>query len=64
MKLFFYAFTFFLCLVCSFWSYCVGTWVARREIADAIRDGRLNLEQRLESVAAQVESGFYRRADP
>lgn len=59
-KLYFYGFTLMLCLVCALVSYCIGTYVARREIADAIRAGRLNLLQRIDHVAAQIESGRYR----
>ena len=56
----FYLFAFLLCLFVGYACYCVGAITARREIADAIRAGRLNLLQRIDHVAAQIESGIYR----
>jgi len=37
----------------------VGDRIARKEIAGAIRTGRLSLEQRVDSVGSQIETGRY-----
>jgi hypothetical protein len=39
--------------------FVLGALHARREIAAVIRAGELSLQQRLEHVAEQVESGHY-----
>jgi hypothetical protein len=39
--------------------FALGDRWRRHEIAKAIRTGRLSIEQRVESVASQIETGRY-----
>ncbi|MBA0089145.1 MAG: hypothetical protein HRJ53_29495 [Acidobacteria bacterium Pan2503] len=38
-----------------------GATITAREIAAAIRAGRINVEQRLDHLGDQIESGLYRK---
>ena len=60
VRLYYYAFALMLCLFCALISFYVGVWVARHEIAEAIRAGRLDVLQRVDAVAKQIETGHYR----
>jgi hypothetical protein len=39
----------------------IGTVIEKADIANAIRSGNISLQQRVESVADQIESGHYRK---
>ena len=55
-----YFFWFLVCSACFYLGWICGASVTARQIADAIITGRLSLEQRIDSVATQIESGVYR----
>jgi hypothetical protein len=49
-----------LCSACFCAGWVFGASITARRIADAIMTGRLSLQQRVDSVASQIESGVYR----
>jgi len=55
-----YFFWFLICSACFYVGWVFGASTTARQIADAIMTGRLSLEQRVDSVASQIESGVYR----
>ena len=55
-----YFFWFLLCSACFCAGWVFGASITARRIADAIMTGELSLEQRIDSVASQIESGVYR----
>ena len=55
-----YFFWFLICSACFYVGWVFGASTTTRRIADAIMTGRLSLEQRIDSVASQIESGVYR----
>jgi hypothetical protein len=55
-----YFFWFLICSACFYVGWVFGASTTARRIADAIMTGELSLEQRIDSVASQIESGVYR----
>jgi len=55
-----YFFWFLICSACFYVGWVFGASTTARRIADAIMTGELSLEQRVDSVATQIESGVYR----
>ena len=55
-----YFFWFLICSACFYVGWVFGASTTARQIADAIMTGRLSLQQRVDSVASQIESGVYR----
>jgi len=55
-----YFFWFLICSACFYVGWVFGASTTARRIADAIMTGELSLEQRIDSVATQIESGVYR----
>ena len=55
-----YFFWFLLCIACFCAGWVFGASITARRIDDAIMTGRLSLQQRVDSVASQIESGVYR----